>query len=123
MKNSYAAIRAKINGDETQSDKFDGMERPNVRCRIRKAIYSSHIIAFHNRRGLTHLAGVDLLTAEGVVVGTHLDRCRCADGVGLALRWLSKIVDRGDAADPIVVRALAKVRHVTRSALSGSSYR
>lgn len=26
-----------------------------------------------SQRGKTHLAGVDLLAAEGVVVGTHLD--------------------------------------------------
>jgi hypothetical protein len=44
----------------------------------------------------THLARVDLLTAEGVVVGTHLDGWRCADVCRLALKWLSEIVDHGD---------------------------
>lgn len=32
----------------------------------------------------THLAGVDLLAAEGVVVGTHLDG-GCADGVSVGV--------------------------------------
>lgn len=44
----------------------------------------------------TYLAGVDLLAAEGVVVGTHLDGGRCADG-RLALRCWSEIEIHGSA--------------------------
>jgi hypothetical protein len=38
---------------------------------------SRHVVAEETRTGAraggTHLAGVDLLTAEGIVVGTHVD--------------------------------------------------
>lgn len=57
----------------------------------------------------THLARVDLLTAERVVVGTHLGCWRCAAGLFLSIGvgWLSRIglLRRpGRETDTIVVR-------------------
>lgn len=49
-----------------------------------------------DRTTRTYLAGVDLLAAERVVVGTHLDGGRCADG-RLALRCWSEIEIHGSA--------------------------
>lgn len=71
-----------IDGGKMQSNKFTSMSWSNVRCRIRKAIFLRTQIPQGDEGIETHLAGVDLLTAEGVVVGTHLDGWRCADGVG-----------------------------------------
>ena len=42
----------------------------------------------------THLSRVDLLTAERIVVGTHLERLRCAAGrdemLSVGVGWLSR---------------------------------
>ena len=73
----------------------------------------------------THLSGVDLLTAERIVVGTHLERRRCATGrdemLSVGVGWLSRfglcgVADR-EVWHNCGAGALAKVRHVTSAAL------
>lgn len=76
----------------TESDNCDGIEISKCECRIRDAVVPSHTNSSQKRRRelQTHLARVDLLAAEGVVVSTHLDEWRCADGGRLALSGCRK---------------------------------
>lgn len=69
-------------------DRSCSLSRPSVGARefIERVVW---------REDKTHLSGVDLLTAERIVVGTHLERERCATGwdemLSIGVGWLSRI--------------------------------
>jgi hypothetical protein len=72
------------------------------------------------KKGTTHLSRVDLLTAERIVVGTHLERRRCAAGrdelLSVGVGWLSRSGLCGELfarPDTIVVRCGASLKPTT----------
>jgi hypothetical protein len=91
VRNEISANRAGV-GRESESWRWVGVRWSCRGSSSLKSHNSLSISSHTRRRGVnlrTHLAGVDLLAGESVVVGTHLD------GVSVGVGVIVEIRDRG----------------------------